>query len=75
LINQYQNEGYDIFVVKGNLPFSEADMYAEAIPEPMMDHSMGDDEELQKAIAKSLEPSVQPSMEEMRAHRLKKLGQ
>ncbi|GBC07063.1 hypothetical protein RclHR1_07220005 [Rhizophagus clarus] len=34
LLNQLENEGYSIFVVKGQLPSSQADEYSKSLPDP-----------------------------------------
>jgi len=38
LLNQLENEGYSIFVVKGQLPPSQADEYGKSLPDPSLQH-------------------------------------
>jgi ataxin-3 len=39
LLNQLENEGYSIFVVKGQLPPSQADEYGKSLPHPSLQHT------------------------------------
>ncbi|RIA96626.1 Josephin-domain-containing protein [Glomus cerebriforme] len=58
LLNQLENEGYSIFVVKGQLPSSQADEYGKSLPDPNLQRQNVDEIDqamIDAAIAASLE--------------------
>ncbi|CAG8521592.1 21998_t:CDS:2 [Rhizophagus irregularis] len=63
LLNQLENEGYSIFVVKGQLPSSQADEYSKSLPDPNLHHIQKNRQNIDEIDQAMIDAAIAASLE------------